>query len=219
MAFSKASLDFLMENRINDSRLWFNEHRAEYIEYVRDPMRSFVNALVPCFEQIDPMIVCDPVRSVSRIFRDARYSKTIFRETLWCSFSRDKHRFDSIPSYFFEITPVSFSYGCGCYRSRSDFMTEMRGLILSGSTLFTEARLSVEASGLELINDRYKRTKCPDAPEWQRPWLDLKSPCVIAGSTDLDELYSDKLAEEIGKAFMSVKPFYDFLLYVSNTLQ
>ena len=219
MAFSQKTLDFLMENRINDSKLWFNEHRADYNELVRDPMRRFVEALVPVFGSIDPMIVCDPVRSVSRIFRDARYSKTIFRETLWCSFSRDKHNPGLIPGYFFEITPAGFSYGCGCYNACTDYMSTMRRLILADSPLFGDAREALAASDFLMADTRYKRTRHPDAPEWQREWLDQRSPCILRESGDLGVLFSEELPETLGAEFLAVKPYYDFLLFVSHSVE
>ena len=218
MAFSRKTLDFLMENRINDSRLWFNEHKAEYIEYVRDPMRGLVEALAPCFEKIDPMIVCDPVRSVSRIWRDARYSNTLFRENLWCDFSRDKHMYHLLPGYFFEITPAGFSFGCGCYRANADFMAEYRRLILAGSPLFTDAVEAARKAGCPLMDTRYKRTRHPDAPEWQREWLDQRSPCVLAESGDFGTLFSDGLPDYLAERFSALKPLYDFLLFVSSAI-
>ncbi|MBR5114574.1 MAG: DUF2461 domain-containing protein [Oscillospiraceae bacterium] len=217
MAFSQATLDFLMENRINDSRLWFNEHKAEYIEYVRDPMRSFVEALAPYMERIDSMIVCDPVRSVSRIWRDARYSNTLFRENLWCDLSRDRH-IHMLPSFFFEITPVGFSCGCGCWETGSDFMGEFRRLILAGSPLFNDAVEALRGSGFALMDSRYKRTRHPDAPEWQREWLDQRSPCVFFESGELDVLFSEDLPDRIGARFAEIKPFYDFLLLVAHSV-
>ena len=217
VAFSQETLDFLMENRINDSRLWFNEHKAEYTRFVRDPMRGLVEALAPCLEKIDPMIVCDPVRSVSRIWRDARYSNTLFRENLWCDFSRDRH-IHMLPSFFFEITPVGFTYGCGCYETGADFMGEYRRLILAGSPLFTDALEAVRASGFRLIDSRYKRSRHPDAPEWQREWLDQRSPCVIVESGELGTLFSDGLPDFLADRFTAVKPPYDFLLFVASTI-
>lgn len=217
MAFSQATLDFLMENRINDSRLWFNEHKAEYIEYVRDPMRRFVEALAPYMERIDSMIVCDPVRSVSRIWRDARYSNTLFRENLWCDLSRDRH-IHMLPSFFFEITPVGFSCGCGCWETGSDFMGEFRRLILAGSPLFNDAVEALRGSGFALMDSRYKRTRHPDAPEWQREWLDQRSPCVLFESGELDFLFSEDLPDRIGARFAEIKPFYDFLLLVAHSV-
>ncbi|MCR5648988.1 MAG: DUF2461 domain-containing protein [Oscillospiraceae bacterium] len=217
MAFSQATLDFLTENRINDSRLWFNEHKAEYMEHVRDPMRGFVEEISSFLAKIDPMIICDPVRSVSRIWRDARYSKTLFRENLWCDFSRDRH-IHMLPSFFFEITPFGFTYGCGCYETGSDFMGEYRRLVLADSPLFTEALEAVRGSGLKLMDTRYKRTRHPDSPEWQREWLDQRSVCVLAESGDLGALFSDELPKKIGGEFKKLKQFYAFLLLIAQTV-
>ena len=38
MSITKETLDFMVENRIQNSRIWFQEHRQEYIEHVKAPL-------------------------------------------------------------------------------------------------------------------------------------------------------------------------------------
>ena len=42
MAFSREALDFLMENKLRDSKEWFREHRKDYDRLVLLPMRQLV---------------------------------------------------------------------------------------------------------------------------------------------------------------------------------
>ena len=37
MPFSKKTLDFLLENRLNDSKVWYKEHKEDYKQYVAEP--------------------------------------------------------------------------------------------------------------------------------------------------------------------------------------
>ena len=41
MPFSPQTIDFLTMNRLNDSKLWFNEHKDDYRRFVAEPFREF----------------------------------------------------------------------------------------------------------------------------------------------------------------------------------
>ena len=41
MPFSPQTIDFLTMNRLNDSKLWFNEHKDDYRRFVSEPFREF----------------------------------------------------------------------------------------------------------------------------------------------------------------------------------
>ena len=91
MPFSEKTLEFIFENHANDSKEWFKAHKDDFEQYVKEPFREFVSALTPTMLKIDDEFICDPKR-LSRIYRDARYSKgkSIFRDYMWYSFGRKK---------------------------------------------------------------------------------------------------------------------------------
>ena len=95
MPFSPQTIDFLTMNRLNDSKLWFNEHKDDYRRFVAEPFREFTEKLLPEMQKIDPLI--NSVR-ISRIYRDARYSrgKSVFRENMWCTFGRTRELYYSL---------------------------------------------------------------------------------------------------------------------------
>ena len=47
MPFTDDTLEFLVRNRLTDSRPWFHEHREEYEKLVVEPMAELVTALTP----------------------------------------------------------------------------------------------------------------------------------------------------------------------------
>ena len=75
MSITKETLDFMVENRIQNSRIWFQEHRQEYIEHVKAPLTELAERLEPCIRSIDPELITNPSRVVSRINRDTRFTK------------------------------------------------------------------------------------------------------------------------------------------------
>lgn len=68
------TLEFLVRNKLMDSREWFHEHHGEYERLVVEPLAELVSALTPALAEIDPNIVCVPKvgKSISRIWRDTR---------------------------------------------------------------------------------------------------------------------------------------------------
>ncbi|MBQ3879235.1 MAG: DUF2461 family protein, partial [Oscillospiraceae bacterium] len=91
MAFTEETIEFLIVNRINDSKAWFHEHREDYLRLVKKPLEEVCNALAPTIAEIDPMLITQPYRCISRIYRDTRFShdKSIFRDHMWIGFDRD----------------------------------------------------------------------------------------------------------------------------------
>ena len=125
MPFSPQTIDFLTMNRLNDSKLWFNEHKDDYRRFVAEPFREFTEKLLPEMQKIDPLI--NSVR-ISRIYRDARYSrgKSVFRENMWCTFGRTRELYYSLPCFYFDISANGFEYGCGFYEPARETMDAMR---------------------------------------------------------------------------------------------
>jgi uncharacterized protein (TIGR02453 family) len=72
--FRPGALTFFRQLRRNNTRAWFEEHRAAYEGVVRGPLRALVEEMDIRFARFAPEIVGDPRRSVFRIHRDVRFS-------------------------------------------------------------------------------------------------------------------------------------------------
>ena len=212
MPFSPSTLDFLFENRLNDSKSWFNEHREDYNNYVAKPFKEFTEALTPAMQNIDSLI--SHVR-ISRIYRDARYArgKSIFRENMWCTFSRTHDLYKSLPSFYFEISGNGFDYGCGYYIAATESMNDLRSLILNDSPYFTAALEAFEAqSTFDLYGDMYKRDRYSAESDTKKNWLNRKTIGISARSKDWELLFSDRLTDKIAADFESIAPIYDLFM-------
>ena len=62
-------------SRRNNNKEWFEAHRDEYENDVREPMRELIEELDVRFARFAPEIGGDPKRSMFRINRDIRFSK------------------------------------------------------------------------------------------------------------------------------------------------
>ena len=75
MAFTPAALRFLRGLAKNNNKEWFEAHRAEYLNEVREPMRDLIGEMNAKLATFAPEIGGDPKRSMFRINRDIRFSK------------------------------------------------------------------------------------------------------------------------------------------------
>lgn len=221
MPFSKQTLDFLVENRLRDSRDWFHEHNAEYQRFVREPLLALAEQLAPVAEQIDPQLITEPRRCISRINRDTRFTKdkSFYREVMWCAFSRPKDAFFCPPGLVFELSPNGFRYGCGYWCAPPKTMEAIRTLILEDDPAFRKAlRAYQKQTTFQMEGDYYKRAKFPEHPQRLRDWLERKNIDFLHNSVDFNLLYSDRLGEVVADGFRTLKPIYAFLCAAEERL-
>lgn len=217
MPFSAKTLDFLFENTLQNNKNWFREHKAEYQEFVLNPIRTLIVQLSPFMSSVDERMITDPKRIVSRIYKDARYSHDgqIFRDHLWFVFQREKKAYFGLPGFYFSISPNGFQYGYGYYQASRESMQQYREMILNRHPCFETMRKDLQRQKVfSLGGDLYKRSKYPDQPMEYRNYLDRKSVYVECESHDFSLLFSKNLANQLVEDFKQIRSFYDFLMLV-----
>jgi uncharacterized protein (TIGR02453 family) len=73
--FTADTLSFLRRLKRNNRREWFNAHRDEYEQHVRQPMIAVIERLATDFRSFAPEMVASPKLSLYRIYRDTRFSE------------------------------------------------------------------------------------------------------------------------------------------------
>ena len=219
--FSRKTLDFLVENRIQNSKVWFEEHRQEYNEAVLTPLRELVTALTPTMLDIDPLFTVEPSvnKTIARIYRDVRFSrdKSLYRDEMWITFMRNKRFWQGLPGYYFVFGPDSFIWGVGYYEAPRDLMETYRTMIGNRDKAFKTVLSAYEKQDIFKIDgERYKRSKSPAEPENIRAWLDLKTINFGTSSKDFDLLFSPELAGLLAGHFRLLMPMYEFICAVEE---
>ena len=219
--FSKQTLDFLFENRFNDSRIWFEEHKNTYQETVFAPLHDLSEALAPTVLQIDPKLTTAPRvdKTICRIRRDTRFShdKSLYRDNMWIIFKRGKMHGTEVPGIYFEISQHGFEYGCGFYHASPAYMNLLREKIIGGDRDFQKAQKALAAHpAFQIVGERYKRPRFSEYPEPLRQWLEQREISVIAQSKDFPLLFSDRLAGFLQAELKRLAPVYPFFLKVAQ---
>jgi uncharacterized protein (TIGR02453 family) len=149
--FSPKAFKFLEELSNNQNRVWFAEHRSEYEEYVREPMKSFTEALSENLAKHEVPLWGDPKRSLFRINRDARFSKAKHPYNMHASglFTRtgDKH---SSGVLYFRLDPLGSRCAAGYLQPEAHILKKLRQGILDNPKGWLALERSLKRKGYEL---------------------------------------------------------------------
>lgn len=220
--FRPEGLDLLIENRLMNSKEFYEAHKPQIKTLVQEPFYALIARMEPAMRAIDPLFVIEPRRMLSRVRRDTRYThdKSLYRDHAWITFGRMKGPFATRPVYYFEITPEYWGYGCGYYQAPPGEMQMIRELILAADRLFLNAFAAVSHnSKFALYGDTYKRLKYPDAPAQYQPWLQRKNLGVSMESRDFTPLWNGSFVEETLTDMQALAPLYQLFCTVKERAQ
>jgi len=217
--FSAEALKFLLENKINNSKEWYEAHKDEYKKWVYNPFTELVKELGPTMQRIDSQIIIKPSRVISRVRRDTRFTKdkSLYRDNIWIVFLRDKSRMSTSACYWFEISQTGSSHGVGFYGATPQSMARMREMIIDNHPAFRLAQKCYESQNRFVIGgEMYKRSKFPDQPENLKTWLDRKNIYFESAERGYRLAFSKELPQVLKEGFLLLKPIYDFLCIIDE---
>lgn len=208
-------IELLCINRFNDSREFYEEHKEQLKQGITVPMRQIMLDLSDLMYDIDEQMFTDPVRSVSRIYRDTRgnRSKTKYRENMWMFFRRYKKEYPQAPFYFFEFFPDRYGFGLVFWTWRVTHFHIVHEMILEQPRRFLKAVKACEDAGLEFdCRDVYKKDRYPDAPKELKKYLQSKNMSFCYYSSDMLKISTPALIDDLRYAFDKARPMYDFFI-------
>lgn len=217
--FTKEALIFLLENKINNNKEWYGNHKDIYKKLVYNPFTELIKELTPAILEIDSKIITVPSKIISRVRRDTRFTKdkSLYRDNVWIVFLRDKSKMAASPCYWFEIGQQGSSYGVGYYSADSASIANMRELIIKRHPAFLSA-LACYESQIEFTigGEMFKRTRYPGQPENIQSWLNRKNIYFECIQNNHNLAFSNKLPEALKNGFFKLKPIYEFFLTAEN---
>jgi len=151
LGFDPKAFIFLEELTLNQNRIWFAEHRAEYEGFVREPMKLFTQALSENLSKKGIPLWGDPKRSLFRINRDARFSKAKHPYNMHASglFTRtgDKH---SPGVLYFRLDPLGSRCAAGYLQPEAHILKRLRQGILDNPKGWLSIEKALTKKGYEL---------------------------------------------------------------------
>ena len=133
--FTDKSLKFLRGLARNNDKAWFNTHRAEYEQHVRDPYQRLLVDLQPGLAGISTHLRSDPKGvggSLFRIHRDARFSndKSPYKTWQGARLFHERRREVAAPSFYVHLQPANSFIGAGLWHPEPDTQRRIRQFIL-----------------------------------------------------------------------------------------
>ncbi|QWD62958.1 DUF2461 domain-containing protein [Polynucleobacter sp. MWH-UH25E] len=149
--FSPKAFKFFEELTNNQNRVWFAEHRSEYEEFVREPMKLFTVALSEALSKKDIPLWGDPKRSLFRINRDARFSKAKHPYNMHASglFTRTGDKYSPGVLYF-RLDPLGSRCAAGYMQPESHILKKLRQGILDNPKAWLSLERNLKRKGYAL---------------------------------------------------------------------
>jgi len=136
--FGKESLAFLRGLARHNAKPWFEAHRADYEQHVKQPMADLVEEMDLRMARFAAEMAGDPKRSVFRINRDIRFSKdkSPYKTHAACWFfhaagsakvGREAHGGGA--GFYFHLQPGASMVGGGCWMPPRPALQKFRAAI------------------------------------------------------------------------------------------
>jgi uncharacterized protein (TIGR02453 family) len=211
--FDPKAFLFLEELTNNQNRVWFAEHRSEYEEFVREPMRQFTEALSENLAKKDIPLWGDPKRSLFRINRDARFSKAKHPYNMHASglFTRtgDKH---SSGVLYFRLDPLGSRCAAGYMQPEAHVLKKLRQGILDNPKAWLSLERSLKRKGYGL-DYSYSLARIPrgftDVPKEIEAAMKLKG-WIIRRQLPRSTICSKNLISEVTDFARDMLPLLSF---------
>ncbi len=217
--FTPNTSAFLRALAANNRKEWFEAHKEEYRQFLQEPLQQLAAALGGPLMAIDPDLITEPRRVVSRIYRDTRFSrdKSPYKTTMWLTYKRPLTAWQDAPAYFFELTADSYRFGMGFYSASKGKMDRLREEIEHRPERFRQAVAFLEEQDmLVLEGELYKRMLKPDLADDLQRWHRRKNLYLVCNRQSDESLFSQGLADDLRKGFFLLAPFYSYLTALSG---
>ncbi len=147
----------------NNTRQWFEAHKPDYENYVRNPSIDFVPAMGEALRQIAPGIHAVPKvnQSLFRINRDTRFStdKSPYKTNVGILFWEGRGKRMECPGFYFHMAPDHLMLGAGLYCFAKPHFDPFRDAVVDkkqGAAL-RKAVQQVSKQGYSIGEKQYKR--------------------------------------------------------------
>lgn len=209
--FQPEMLDFMMDIRFNNSKEFMNANRETYQRIMRDPYHRLIETLAPTMLNIDEQMEVRPVKCLSRIFRDTRYShdKSPYRDHHWVAFRRQGEPRDTSVLFWFEIRLESVGWGLGYWGENRPALDYLRRQIQARPRELLQLLPIIEERQFQLQGRAYQRKTVPDnLPSALVPWYLKRELYLTKQAVDPALIFQEELLPALQADFLALAPFY-----------
>jgi uncharacterized protein (TIGR02453 family) len=216
--FYKETIQFFNDLSAHNDKVWFNDNKSAYTEYVLKPAQEFIVSLGKRVEETAPDIIADPRtdKSIFRIYRDTRFSadKSPFKTHLGIFLWEGDLPKMECSGFYFHLEPPKLLLGCGNYMFSKPLLKTYREAVVdkkSGPALVSAIK-AVSKKG-KIGGKHYKKTpRGFDADHPNAEYLLYNGLHCMTETKIPDELYSEALVDYCFKWYKEMAPLHRWLV-------
>ena len=216
--FSDASFKFLHGLAAHNNKTWFNDHKPQYEEHLRQPFLRLIGDLQPDIEAISPHFRADPRTvggSLYRIQRDARYShdKSPYKTWQGARFYHERRRLQIVPLFYLHLQPGNCFLGGGLWHPEPENMRKVRQFIFDNPASWERAVRDPAITRRFAMDTDEKLQRPPRGYPADHPHIeDLKQRNWVYSRPLTDaQMCSPQLRQTLVKDYTTLAPFIDYL--------
>lgn len=214
--FPEETVRFFLELRFHNDATFFEAHRQEYEQFVRQPFYAFIEAMAPAVRSVAEDMELRPAKCLARIRRDTRFSKdkTPYRDHMWLLFRRGGEERATSAMYWFELSPATVEWGLGFWDYNRPAMDALRKRMREKpeEVLRALSQANVPQEGLEMFGGRYSRMAIPPGlPPALTELYPLKELYVKRTGVPLKAAYTPEIVDRCAQDVLRLKPLYHLL--------
>jgi uncharacterized protein (TIGR02453 family) len=214
--FPEGIAGFFKELAENNNKQWFDAHREEYVQLVKEPAQAFADAMS---DRLVEIAAGPPPRAwVFRINRDIRFSKdkSPYKTHVGVAFGDPAGKKDESPGFYFHLEPPTVFLGGGMHTFPKPALELYRTAVgdeAEGARLRALLAAVEQAGPYEIWGESYKRV--PQGFPADHPNADLLKYSGLFGGltlTEPPELYSPALLDLCAAHYEAVAPIQRWLV-------
>lgn len=215
--FTKQTFSFLSSLSENNNREWFEEHKQEYEDCVREPALDFISDMDEELRAISKHFRAVPKKvggSLMRVQRNLRFSrdKTPYKTNIGIQFRHEVGKDIHAPGYYVHIEPGECFVAVGLWHPEADILFKIReGILKNGDTWVAARDNKIFRKHFSLEGDML--TNAPRGYTKDHPLVeDLKRKDFIGLATLSEtEVTSKNFRTLVVERFKQAEPYMRFL--------
>lgn len=211
----KNTFSFFKKLKNNNNREWFTEHKTEFKDLEAE-VKNFYNALFKSLQKYDDV---DKMK-MFRIYRDVRFSKdkTPYKTHFGGSIGRTKPRLRG--GYYLHIAPNNESFiATGFWEPNKEDLFRIRKELEIDATEFRKLITAKKFKKVwgNLLGDEVKTA--PKGFNREHDNIDLirKKQFIFTKNYTDNEVTAPNFLNEVTEAFITVRPYFDYMSEVLTT--
>ncbi len=209
--FTSETFAFLADLGANNERAWFEDNRARYDEFVKEPALEFIEMFGPMLAAISPrFLAVAKVQggSLFRIHRDTRFAKdkTPYKTNTGMQFRHERGRDAHAPGFYVHLEPGNSFWGVGMWRPATPVASTIRAYMVEHPDGWAAA-----TAGIELGGESLKRA--PRGYDTDHPMIDdlKRKDYLTSGPLSVDEVVDTAFPDTLLARFETGAPLARFL--------